>query len=81
MIGFAAETQNVIAYAREKLERKGCDFILANSVAPGSGVFGGANNEIHLVTRENVMSWPVMTKDAVAHRLINLITSRLDEFS
>jgi phosphopantothenoylcysteine decarboxylase/phosphopantothenate--cysteine ligase len=81
VIGFAAETQNVVENARHKLARKGCDLIVANSVAPGSGVFGGANNEVHLVTRENVMSWPVMSKDAVAHRLINLITSKLDELS
>ncbi len=54
VIGFAAETQNVVENAREKLERKGCDLIVANAVGEGTGVFGGSNNEVHIVTRDSV---------------------------
>ena len=70
VVGFAAETRDVIAHAREKLSRKGCDLIVANDVGEGSGVFGGDTNEAHLVTREKVESWPRMTKQAVAERLV-----------
>ena len=51
MIGFAAETENVVANAKAKLARKGCDWILANDVSPQSGIMGGDRNTITLVTR------------------------------
>lgn len=70
VVGFAAETQDVIAHAREKLIRKGCDLIVANDVSEGSGVFGGDTNEAHLVSRSGVESWPRLAKDAVASRLV-----------
>jgi phosphopantothenoylcysteine decarboxylase/phosphopantothenate--cysteine ligase len=69
VVGFAAETQNVIANAREKLARKGCDLIVANDVGPGTGVFGGDENEVHLVSLEGVESWPRLGKAEVAARL------------
>src|SRR5262249_52882237 len=50
VVGFAAETEDVVENARRKLSRKGCDMIVANSVAAGSGVFGGAENMVHIVT-------------------------------
>ena len=50
MIGFAAETQNVVENARKKLARKGCDWILANDVSAESGVMGGDMNTVHLIT-------------------------------
>src|SRR5207302_9268363 len=66
VVGFAAETENVVAHARDKRVRKGCDWILANDVSPGTGVFGGDRNTIHLVDGEAVEDWPVMTKQEVA---------------
>ncbi len=54
VIGFAAETDQVIAHAREKLAAKGCDWIVANDVSPETGVFGGDRNTVHLVTASGV---------------------------
>jgi phosphopantothenoylcysteine decarboxylase / phosphopantothenate---cysteine ligase len=69
VIGFAAETENLIAFAKAKLERKGCDWILANDVSPDRGTFGGDRNTIHLVTHENSEDWPDLSKSEVADRL------------
>lgn len=73
VVGFAAETENVVAYAQAKRRRKGCDWILANNVAPGTGTFGGSSNTIHLITAETVEDWPTMSKEAVATRLAERI--------
>jgi phosphopantothenoylcysteine decarboxylase/phosphopantothenate--cysteine ligase len=73
VVGFAAETCDVIAHARQKLNRKGCDLIVANDVSEGSGVFGGDANEAHLVSSGGVESWPRMSKEAVAARLVGRI--------
>ena len=70
VIGFAAETENVTANARDKLKRKGCDWILANDVSPQTGIMGGDNNTIELVTAEGVESWPPQSKEQVAAMLI-----------
>jgi phosphopantothenoylcysteine decarboxylase/phosphopantothenate--cysteine ligase len=70
VIGFAAETENVIEHAIKKLESKGCDWIAANDVSPEGGVFGGDRNKVHLIMRGQVESWPEMTKDEVARRLM-----------
>jgi phosphopantothenoylcysteine decarboxylase/phosphopantothenate--cysteine ligase len=75
VIGFAAETQNLIDNATAKLGRKGCDWIVANDVSPGSGVMGGNRNTVHLVTKDGVDSWPVMNKDEVATALIAKIAA------
>ncbi len=77
VIGFAAETENVVSNAREKLARKGCDWILANDVSPQSGVMGGDRNTIHLVTPQNVEPWPPQPKEAVAAMLIARIAAAL----
>ncbi len=78
LIGFAAETQDVVAYARRKRESKGCDWILANDVSPESGTFGGEENSIHLIdARSQVESWPRMSKQAVAERLAARIAETL----
>lgn len=69
VVGFAAETENVITYAQAKLARKGCDLIVANDVG-GTGVMGGDANTVHLVTRDNVESWPTLAKQEVADRLV-----------
>jgi len=85
VIGFAAETENLIENAKAKLARKGCDWILANDVSPASGVMGGDRNTVHLLRRDsdgknpavNIDSWPVMTKEEVASTLVARITDAL----
>ena len=79
VVGFAAETERVIEHAREKREKKGCDWILANDVGPGTGTFGGEMNTIHLVEADAVESWPRMTKAQVAEKLADRIAERLGE--
>jgi phosphopantothenoylcysteine decarboxylase/phosphopantothenate--cysteine ligase len=75
VVGFAAETGDVIAYARAKLARKGCDWIVANDVSPGTGTFGGASNTVHLLRRDTVDDWPPMPKEAVGDRLAAAIAA------
>jgi phosphopantothenoylcysteine decarboxylase/phosphopantothenate--cysteine ligase len=75
VVGFAAETHDVEAYARAKLERKGCDWIIANDVS--GDVMGGAENEVVLITRETSERWPRMGKDEVARRLAGKIAAEL----
>ncbi len=81
VVGFAAETENVVTHAREKLARKGCDWIVANDVSAASGVMGGDRNTIHLVTKTpagaDVESWPTMGKAAVAQALAKRIAETL----
>jgi phosphopantothenoylcysteine decarboxylase/phosphopantothenate--cysteine ligase len=77
VIGFAAETENVVANAKTKRQRKGCDWILANDVSPGTGTFGGDSNTIHLVDADGVEDWPAMTKQEVAARLAERIAATL----
>lgn len=77
VVGFAAETENLIANAQAKLARKGCDWICANDVSPAGGVFGGDRNTVHLVTRDGVESWPAMEKDDVATALVARIATAL----
>jgi phosphopantothenoylcysteine decarboxylase/phosphopantothenate--cysteine ligase len=77
VIGFAAETENVVEYAKRKLEAKGCDWIVANDVSAEIGVMGGNENQVHLVTRQGVESWPVMTKTEVAAELMRRAAASL----
>ena len=79
VIGFAAETENVVAHARAKLARKGCDWILANDVSAESGVMGGDMNTIHLVTADGVEDWPPQSKDDVARALIQRIAAAIQD--
>jgi phosphopantothenoylcysteine decarboxylase/phosphopantothenate--cysteine ligase len=86
VIGFAAETQNVLKNAEAKLKKKGADFIVANDVSHGSGVggsgvMGGDRNRVRIVSRAGVDEWPEMPKDAVAERLAALIAERLKALS
>ncbi|MDB5376048.1 MAG: coaBC [Rubritepida sp.] len=74
VIGFAAETEHVIEHARQKLARKGCDWIVANDVS--GDVFGGGENTVHLVSAAGVEDWPRMAKEAVGIRL----AARVAEF-
>ena len=77
VIGFAAETENVIDHAKAKLKRKGCDWIVANDVSPQTGIMGGDRNTVHLVTASGVESWPPQGKDEVARMLIARVASAL----
>ncbi|MBS0519829.1 MAG: bifunctional phosphopantothenoylcysteine decarboxylase/phosphopantothenate--cysteine ligase CoaBC [Proteobacteria bacterium] len=77
VVGFAAETENLIANAVDKRKRKGCDWILANDVSPATGTFGGERNTVHLVSAEGVEDWPTLSKEEVAIRLAARIAARL----
>lgn len=77
VVGFAAETERVIEHAREKLGRKGCDWIIANDVSKESGVMGGDRNTVHLVTAAGVESWPPQSKEEVARALVARIAAAL----
>ena len=74
VVGFAAETGDLEAKARAKLARKGCDWILANDVSPGTGVFGGSMNQVLLLTGDGPAdAWPELDKLALARRLAQRI--------
>ncbi len=70
VIGFAAETENLIENAAAKRRTKGADWIVANDVWPGTGAMGGDNTQIHLITGTDVEDWPPMSKDEMAARLL-----------
>ena len=73
VVGFAAETELVVDHAQKKRTRKGCDWIVANDVGAGTGVMGGDDNTVHLITEHGVEDWPTMAKDAVAAALAQRI--------
>jgi phosphopantothenoylcysteine decarboxylase/phosphopantothenate--cysteine ligase len=75
LIGFAAETENVVAHARTKRARKGCDWIVANDVS--GDVMGGQHNSVHIVTADGVESWDELPKEEVARRLATRIADAL----
>jgi phosphopantothenoylcysteine decarboxylase/phosphopantothenate--cysteine ligase len=77
VVGFAAETEQVVAHAQAKLKSKGCDWVVANDVSPETGVMGGDRNTVHLVTAEGVESWPPQSKNDVARMLIARIGAAL----
>jgi phosphopantothenoylcysteine decarboxylase / phosphopantothenate---cysteine ligase len=79
VIGFAAETDDLLANAKAKLAKKGCDWIVANDVSPATGIMGGDMNTVHLVTADGVESWPPSSKEDVARILIELIAASLKE--
>jgi phosphopantothenoylcysteine decarboxylase / phosphopantothenate---cysteine ligase len=79
VIGFAAETDDVIANAKAKLAKKGCDWILANDVSAATGIMGGDSNTVHLITATGVESWPPQSKDDVARNLVARIAAALAE--
>jgi phosphopantothenoylcysteine decarboxylase/phosphopantothenate--cysteine ligase len=79
VIGFAAETENVIANAKSKLARKGCDWILANDVSPQTGIMGGDRNAVALVSTKGVENWPSQSKEDVARMLIARIVEELNK--
>ena len=77
VIGFAAETDNVIANATAKRTRKGCDWIVANDVSPSTGIMGGPENDVTLIMEHGSEDWPRMSKDAVAVSLAAKIVEAL----
>ncbi len=77
VVGFAAETDDVIANATAKRARKGCDWIVANDVSPATGIMGGSENAVTLISEDGSEAWPRMGKDAVARQLADRIAAHL----
>lgn len=77
VVGFAAETDDVIAHATAKRARKGCDLIVANDVSPGTGIMGGDSNTVHIISEGPVEHWEQMPKAQVATRLAARVAQAL----
>ncbi len=77
VVGFAAETESVVAHATAKRARKGCDWIVANDVSPKTGIMGGTENAVTVISDTGAEVWPRMAKDAVARRLAEKIAKAL----
>lgn len=77
VVGFAAETDDVLAHAQAKRARKGCDWIVANDVSPGTGIMGGTENAVTLITAAGAEPWPRLPKEEVARRLALRIAEAL----
>ena len=79
VIGFAAETTNIITNAKTKLSQKGCDWIVANDVSSKFDVFGSKNNSVHIISKEGVETWPTLTKTAIGEKLSLKIANFLEK--
>ena len=79
VVGFAAETSDLLENAGSKLRRKNADWIVANDVSPATGIMGGAENEIHLITADGVEDWPRLDKNEVARRLAARVAEALTQ--
>ncbi|MBI1494626.1 bifunctional phosphopantothenoylcysteine decarboxylase/phosphopantothenate--cysteine ligase CoaBC [Halocynthiibacter styelae] len=79
VVGFAAETDDVVAHATAKRERKQCDWIVANDVSPETGIMGGSENQVVVISDQGAEAWPRMGKDQVAKRLAAEISTALQE--
>ena len=77
VVGFAAETETVVEHATAKRKRKGCDWIVANDVSPATGIMGGTENAVTLITDDGAETWERMGKDAVARKLADRIAGTL----
>ena len=77
VVGFAAETENLLENARAKLKKKGCDLIVANDVSKERGVFGGEQNSVQLVSSKGVENWGLLSKQEVAKRLMQQLATQL----
>ncbi len=77
VVGFAAETNDVVENATAKRLRKGCDWIVANDVSPATGIMGGSENAVILISDTGAEEWPRMAKDQVAAQLAQRIASAL----
>jgi len=78
VVGFAAETENIVAYATAKRERKGCDIIVANDVSSTNAVMGGTHNEVHIISKDGHEAWPKLSKTEVASKLALKIADILE---
>jgi phosphopantothenoylcysteine decarboxylase/phosphopantothenate--cysteine ligase len=78
VVGFAAETDDLMANAQSKLRRKNADWIVANDVSPETGIMGGAENAVHIVSATGVETWPRLAKADVARRLARRIAEALN---
>ena len=81
VVGFAAETENIIDNAKAKLSNKGCDWIIANDVSNARGVLSGDDNTVHLITETESEDWPTLSKSEVGERLARRIALNLNEGS
>ena len=79
VIGFAAETDNLIQNAKKKLEEKKCDWILANNILDDPDVFGGDKNTIKLISKNNIEEWPKTTKNDIAKLLSKRIIEKISK--
>jgi phosphopantothenoylcysteine decarboxylase/phosphopantothenate--cysteine ligase len=77
VVGFAAETDNVLDNAKKKRKSKGADWIVANDVSPATGIMGGDRNSVHIVSADGVESWPDLDKGDVARRLMDRVAAYL----
>ena len=77
VVGFAAETNDVEANATAKLKRKGCDWIVANDVSPETGIMGGSENDVAIISQAGVDEWPRMSKDMVSRKLAQRIAEAI----
>ncbi|MFV0303660.1 MAG: phosphopantothenoylcysteine decarboxylase, partial [Paracoccus sp. (in: a-proteobacteria)] len=77
VVGFAAETDDVITHATAKRLRKGSDWIVANDVSPATGIMGGTENAVTLISDAGAETWPRMAKDQVARQLARRIAGAL----
>ena len=77
VVGFAAETDDLVANAQAKRARKNADWIVANDVSPATGIMGGEENEVRLITADGVEDWPRLGKQEVARRLAARIAAAL----
>ena len=78
VVGFAAETENLLENAREKRLRKNCDWIIANDVSNATGIMGGDENTVHVITGDGEEAWPKASKEEVALRLVEKIATHLE---
>ena len=78
VVGFAAETEDLIANATEKLNRKKCDWIVANDIRPETNIMGGTENAVILISNAGVEKWNRMDKSEVARKLVNLMAEKLN---
>ena len=77
VVGFAAETNDVEANATAKLKRKGCDWIVANDVSPETGIMGGSENDVAIISQAGVDEWPRMSKEMVSRKLAQRIAEAI----
>ena len=81
VVGFAAETNDIIKNAVTKRNYKGCDWIIANDVSSGTNTFGSDENKVHFITENVIEDWPLLAKTGVADRLVDRITEHFKTFA